>query len=160
MGTTLVAVLESGEELAIASVGDSRAYLLDDVGFRPVTEDQTWVHEVGRPLGLDEESLRNHPMRHVLTMAIGVGGALSIRYYMIQLKPAAVMLLCTDGLHGVVEASLIERILRDDSPGQEQLEQKCHLLVEAAKEAGAPDNVTCVLLRGAPTWPSPSDHNY
>ena len=160
MGTTLVAVLEAGEELAIASVGDSRAYLLDDAGFRPVTEDQTWVHEVGRPLGLDEEALRNHPMRHVLTMAIGVGGALSIRYYMIQLKPAAVMLLCTDGLHGVVEASVIEHILRDDSPGQEQLEQKCHLLVEAAKDAGGPDNVTCVLLRGAPTWPSPSDHNY
>src|SRR5271169_2901413 len=103
MGTTLVAVLETGEDLAIASVGDSRAYLLDDGGFRAVTEDQTWVHEVGRPLGLDEESLRTHPMRHVLTMAIGVSGALSIRYYVISLKPAALLLICSDGLHGVVD---------------------------------------------------------
>src|SRR6185295_8270611 len=114
MGTTLVAALESGEELAIASVGDSRVYLLDEAGFRPITEDQTWVHEVGRPLGLDEESLRTHPMRHVLTMAIGVGGALTIHYYMIRLQPSALLLLCSDGLRGVVEHPVIENILRDD----------------------------------------------
>jgi serine/threonine protein phosphatase PrpC len=160
MGTTLVAVLESNDELAIASVGDSRAYVLDDGGFRTVSEDQTWVHEVGRPLGLDEESLRNHPMRHVLTMAIGVGGALTIHYYMIRLKPSALLLMCSDGLHGVVEPSVMEHILRDDGSGHEQLEYKCRSLIDAAKEAGGPDNVTCVLLRGTPTWPSPSDHNY
>ncbi len=158
MGTTLVAVLETAGDLAIASVGDSRAYVLDDAGFRPITEDQTWVHEVGRPLGLDEESLRHHPMRHVLTMAIGVGGALSVHYYMIHLKPSALLLMCSDGLHGVVEPSVIERILRDDGAGQDQLEQKCRSLIEAAKEAGGPDNVTCVLIRGASNWPSPSDH--
>ncbi len=160
MGTTLVAVLESGDELAIASVGDSRAYVLDDAGFRPITEDQTWVHEVGRPLGLDEESLRNHPMRHVLTMAIGVGGALSIHYYMIKLQPSALLLMCSDGLHGVVETPVLERILRDDAPGHEQLEYKCQALIEAAKGAGGPDNVTCVLLRGATAWPSAADHHY
>jgi serine/threonine protein phosphatase PrpC len=160
MGTTLVAVLESGEELAIASVGDSRAYLLDEAGFRTITEDQTWVHEVGRPLGLDEESLRNHPMRHVLTMAIGVGGALSIHYYVVRLNPSALLLMCSDGLHGVVESSVIENILRDDSDSHADLEYKCRSLIEAAKTAGGPDNVTCILLRGSPTWPSPSDHQY
>jgi PPM family protein phosphatase len=160
MGTTLVAALESGNELAIASVGDSRAYLLDDAGFRPITEDQTWVHEVGRPLGLDEESLRNHPMRHVLTMAIGVGGALSIHYYAVQLKPSALLLMCSDGLHGVVEPPVIENILRDNTGDHEGLEYKCRALIEAAKAAGGPDNVTCILLRGAPEWPSPSDHQY
>jgi protein phosphatase len=160
MGTTLVAVLESGDELAIASVGDSRAYLLDEAGFRAITEDQTWVHEVGRPLGLDEESLRNHPMRHVLTMAIGVGGALSIHYYVVRLNPSALLLMCSDGLHGVVESSVIENILRDDSDSHGGLEYKCRSLIEAAKNAGGPDNVTCILLRGAPVWPSPSDHQY
>lgn len=159
MGTTLVAVLETGEELAIASVGDSRAYLLDDAGFRTVTEDQTWVHEVGRPLGLDEESLRTHPMRHVLTMAIGVGGALSIHYYVIRLKPGALLLLSSDGLHGVVEPATIEAILCDRQAGHEGLEYKCRTLIEAAKQAGGPDNITCVLLRGDDQWPSPSDHN-
>src|SRR5579863_5786320 len=129
MGTTLVAVLETGEDLAIASVGDSRAYLLDEAGFRAITEDQTWVHEVGRPLGLDEESLRNHPMRHVLTMAIGVSGTLSIRYYMIQLHPAALLLLSSDGLHGVVEPGRIETILRQRQAGNNSLEHKCRSLI-------------------------------
>ena len=73
MGTTLVAALEIGDDLCIASVGDSRAYLLDGAGLHLITDDQTWVNEVGRPLGLDEDTLRTHPMRHVLTMAIGAG---------------------------------------------------------------------------------------
>jgi protein phosphatase len=93
-------------------------------------------------------------------MAIGVGGALSVHYYVVHLKPSALLLMCSDGLHGVIEPSVIENILRDNSSGHEQLDYKCHSLVEAAKEAGGPDNVTCVLLRGAPAWPSPSDHNY
>src|SRR6266851_6125440 len=149
MGTTLVDVLETGEDLAIASVGDSRAYLLDDAGFRAVTEDQTWVHEVGRPLGLDEDSLRNHPMRHVLTMAIGVGSPLAIHYYVIPLKPASLFLLSTDGLHGVVPASKIEAILRDGDGGHGSLEEKCKSLIDAAKKAGGPDNITAVLVREA-----------
>src|SRR5271169_2624732 len=110
MGTTLVAVLETGEDLAIASVGDSRAYLLDDAGFRAVTEDQTWVHEVGRPLGLDEESLRNHPMRHVLTMAIGASAPLTVNYYSVPLQSKALVLICSDGLHGVLEPRQLEQI--------------------------------------------------
>jgi serine/threonine protein phosphatase PrpC len=61
MGTTLVAALEIGEDLCIASVGDSRAYLMDDAGLRAITDDQTWVNEVGRPLGIDEESLKTTP---------------------------------------------------------------------------------------------------
>ncbi len=86
MGTTLVAALELDGELSIASVGDSRAYVLDDDGFRVITDDQTWVNEVGRPLGLDEESLRNHPMRHVLTMAIGASAPLTVNYYSVPLQ--------------------------------------------------------------------------
>ena len=70
-------------------MGDSRAYLLDDDGFRVITDDQTWVNEVGRPLGLDEESLRNHPMRHVLTMAIGASSPLTVNYYSVPLQHAA-----------------------------------------------------------------------
>lgn len=147
MGTTLIAALAVGEELSIASVGDSRAYMLDNAGFRAVTEDQSWIEEVGRPLGLDEDSLRNHPMRHVLTMAIGAGSPLTIRYYVVPLRPPAMLLLCSDGLHGVVETSEIEQILKDDRPGREALEDKCRRLVDAANKAGGPDNVSAVLLR-------------
>src|SRR5207302_10642385 len=81
MGTTLVAALETGDhDMAIASVGDSRAYLLHNGHLKVITQDQTWVQEVGRPLGLDEETLRRHPMRHVLTMAVGVGENVRVRY--------------------------------------------------------------------------------
>jgi serine/threonine protein phosphatase PrpC len=149
MGTTIVAALHTGtaedgtEDVAIASVGDSRAYLYDDTGLRAITQDQTWVHEVGKPLGMDEESLRTHPMRHVLTMAIGVGSVLTIKYYMVSLRPGATLLLSSDGLHGVAKPDQIEQILSDGST----LEQKCRRLVEAARGNGGPDNISCVLIR-------------
>jgi protein phosphatase len=144
MGTTLVAALETGDELSIASVGDSRAYLLDQDGLRAITDDQTWVNEVGRPLGLDEESLKNHPMRHVLTMAIGASSPLTVNYYSVHMRPGAIIMICSDGLHGVVEAGNLEQILRNGGGG---LEERGHKLIEAAKSAGGPDNVTVVLVR-------------
>ena len=144
MGTTLVAVLEtSPNDLAIASVGDSRAYLFHEGVLRSVTEDQTWVQEVGRPLGLNEESLRTHPMRHVLTMAVGVGVAIRIRYYAVELEGADIMMLSSDGLHGVIGENRIREIL-GDSHG---LDRKCRDLIAAAHDNGSPDNITVVLIR-------------
>jgi protein phosphatase len=146
MGTTLVAALDLEEGLSIASVGDSRAYLLDDDGLRVITEDQTWVNEVGRPLGLDEESLRNHPMRHVLTMAIGASAPLTVNYYTVALRAGSLVLICSDGLHGVVESPQLARILQQGRQGG-TLEESCRQLIAAAKDAGGPDNVTAVLVR-------------
>jgi len=146
MGTTLVAALEVDEGLSIASVGDSRAYLLDDASLRVLTDDQTWVNEIGRPLGLDEGSLRNHPMRHVLTMAIGASTPLTVNYYSVPLQAGNLVLICSDGLHGVVEAREMEQILRHGRNGA-PLDESCRRLVEAAKNAGGPDNVTVVLMR-------------
>ena len=157
MGTTLVAALkvdrvelpdpgepEPGEQMVIASVGDSRAYICDHAGFRAITEDQTWVEEVGRPLGLDDVSLRRHPMRHVLTMAIGVALPVTPHYYSVLLTPGSVMLLSSDGLHGVLEADEIEGILRN-GPGT--LREKCEELVTRTNAAGGPDNITVVLIQ-------------
>jgi protein phosphatase len=146
MGTTLVAALEVGDQVSIASVGDSRAYLMDDGGFRAITDDQTWVNEVGRPLGLDEESLKNHPMRHVLTMAIGASAPLAVNYYCVPMWPGALLLICSDGLHGVVEQGRLQEILEGGRDGR-PLEESCQMLIQAAKEAGGPDNVTAVLVR-------------
>jgi protein phosphatase len=145
MGTTLVAALDLSDGFSIASVGDSRAYVLDDAGFRAVTDDQTWVNEVGRPLGLDEESLRNHPMRHVLTMAIGASAPLTVNYYSVRLRAGALVLLSSDGLHGVLEPAQLEQILRHGC--RDNLEATCRELIAAAKDAGGPDNVTVVLVR-------------
>jgi serine/threonine protein phosphatase PrpC len=145
MGTTIVAALETREhDVAIASVGDSRAYILHGDELRAVTQDQTWVQEVGRGLGLDEASLRTHPMRHVLTMAVGVGSAVRILYYALELERGDLLLLTTDGLHGVVSEPDIKHVLQDS---ETSLETKCQQLMDAAHEAGSPDNVTVMLLR-------------
>lgn len=145
MGTTIVAALETSDnDVAIASVGDSRAYVLHAGEFRVITQDQTWVQEVGRGLGLDEASLRTHPMRHVLTMAVGVGAAVRILYYAVELEPGDMLLLTTDGLHGVVAEEEIIRILAETGTS---LEAKCRQLIAAANEAGSPDNVTVVLMK-------------
>jgi protein phosphatase len=143
MGTTLVAALEEDQEVLIASVGDSRAYIHENGCLEAVTEDQTWVHEVGRRLGIGDEALRTHPMRHVLTMAIGVGERLRIHSYRLRPAAGAHILLCSDGLHGVLDTSVIAEVIKSPI----SLEAKCHYLLEAARKAGGPDNITAVLLR-------------
>jgi PPM family protein phosphatase len=143
MGTTMVAALECGPELLIASVGDSRAYVYHGRELKGVTEDQTWVNEVGRRLGIDEASLKSHPMRHVLTMAIGVSPELRVHSYSLRPHTGELILLSSDGLHGVLEPGVIA----DQLAGNGSLEAKCQRLIEAAKQAGGPDNITVVLLK-------------
>jgi len=143
MGTTLVAALESGPDLLIASVGDSRAYVHRGSELTGVTEDQTWVNEVGRRLGIDEASLKTHPMRHVLTMAIGVSPEVRVHSYRLQPHTGELILLSSDGLHGVVE----QGVIADTLSGNGSLQAKCERLIEAAKQAGGPDNITVVLLK-------------
>jgi protein phosphatase len=108
-----------------------------------VTQDQTWVQEVGRPLGLDEETLRRHPMRHVLTMAVGVGENVRVRYYAVQLDVGDMLMICSDGLHGVVAEDNVEDALNSEGT----LDEKCRELIAAAHAAGSPDNVTVLLIR-------------
>ena len=143
MGTTLVAALEAGPELLIASVGDSRVYVYDDGELTGITEDQTWVNEVGRRLGIDESTLKTHPMRHVLTMAIGVSPELRVHSYTVRPRPGDLILMSSDGLHGVIE----QGVIADRLSGNGSLQAKCERLIEAAKQAGGPDNITVVLLR-------------
>lgn len=145
MGTTLVAALTSGEDVRVASVGDSRVYIFEDGVLRSITEDQTWVNDVGRRLGLQEAALKAHPFRHVVTMAIGVSDPLQVRSYAVRPKIGALLLLCSDGLHGVIDDNRIAEVLSKHL----DLEHCAHGLVEAAREAGGPDNITVVLLRFA-----------
>jgi len=145
MGTTLVAALAHGEDVQIASVGDSRAYIFEDGALRSITEDQTWVNDVGRRLGLSEAALKVHPFRHVVTMAIGVSAPLQVRTYALRPKAGTVLLLCSDGLHGVIDDNQIAALLA----GNNELEHCAHGLIDAAREAGGPDNITVILLRFA-----------
>jgi serine/threonine protein phosphatase PrpC len=143
MGTTLIAAIECADGLYVASVGDSRGYLFENGKLRLITEDQTWVNEVGRRLGIEEESLKTHPMRHVLTMAIGVSEQLRVHDYELHPLTGTQLLLCSDGLHGVAPEEEVAAILGSSA----SLESKCDQLVAAARAHGGPDNVTAVLLQ-------------
>ncbi len=86
-------------------------------------------------------------MRHVLTMAIGVAEVVDVRYYKVSVAPRGFLVLCSDGLHGVVAPGTFESILREDAIGNTTLEEKCNQLIQAARQAGGPDNITVVLIR-------------
>ena len=144
MGTTLVVARDIGESrLQIGSVGDSRAYHCSGGVVSILTQDQTWVAEGGARLGLSDEALKKHPMRHVLTMAVGTTDELRMFTCIVQLQPGDTVLLCSDGLHGVVS----EKILSEALDSEKTLPEKCHYLVEAAKSEGGPDNVTVILIQ-------------
>lgn len=142
MGTTMVGLLQCGEEWVICNVGDSRAYLCSGGGLEQITKDHTWVNLVGRPLGLTTDVLRRHPMRHVLVMAVGVTDSLMVDAFPLNPKPGDRLLLCSDGLHGVVlEENIAETLVEERG-----LEDCCHLLIKAARNAGGPDNITAVVV--------------
>jgi len=144
MGTTLLVARSVGEgQLEVGSVGDSRAYLSSKEGFSLITQDQTWVAEVGSRLGLTDEALRRHPMRHVLTMAVGTAEDLRVHSRTVEMERGDQVMLCSDGLHGVLD----EKTLQETLDSEKSLADKCHYLVEAAKEKGGPDNVTVILIQ-------------
>ena len=144
MGTTLLVARALGEgRMEIGMVGDSRAYLCSAHQFSQITEDQTWIAEGGSRLGLGEEALKKHPMRHVLTMAVGSTDDLQTRTYGLQLAPGDQLLLCSDGLHGIVS----EKVLAETLDSEKNLSEKTHYLIEAARSEGGPDNITVLLIQ-------------
>lgn len=142
MGTTLVGIHIGPDGVNLASAGDSRAYLWSADRLEALTKDHSWVEEVGRRIGLAEDVLRKHPFRHVITMAIGVDSTLDVRVRRLDPAPGSRLLLCSDGLHGYVEETQIAAVLKSER----DLESCAHQLIEASKQAGAPDNVTVVLV--------------
>ena len=144
MGTTLVAArMVDHFHIQLANVGDSRAYCLSGEQFTVLSTDHTWLNEVGSRLGLPDEALRRHPMRHVLTMAIGVSDEIRVDSQVVSVFTGDQLLLCSDGLHGVVDEELIRETLKSEK----SLPEKAHYLVEAAKQRGGPDNITVVLIQ-------------
>jgi PPM family protein phosphatase len=144
MGTTLLVARKlDSSHFEVGSVGDSRAYLKTDGQLTLITQDQTWVAEVGSQLGLSDEALKAHPYRHVLTMAIGGNEDLRVYSRTLLLRPGDQLLLCSDGLHGV----LSDAVLNQKLEGEEPLPDKCRELIQAAKDAGGPDNVTVLLIQ-------------
>lgn len=144
MGTTVVACLADGSTMSVAHVGDSRAYLVRDGNLSRITNDHSWVFEQVQAGMLTESEAEKHPLRNVITRALG--GALQVTPDASEIEARAgdVFLLCSDGLTGMVPESDILRVV---ASRQQDLEQACRDLIDAANERGGLDNVTAVLVR-------------
>jgi serine/threonine protein phosphatase PrpC len=144
MGTTVVAAMEDEGTVSVAHVGDSRAYLIRAGHLSRITNDHSWVFEQVQAGMLTEAEAEKHPLRNVITRALG--GALQVTpdASEIEARPGDVVLLCSDGLTGMVPESEILRIV---TANDNDLEQACRELIDAANERGGLDNVTAVLVR-------------
>ena len=143
MGTTIVAACWRGSRLSIANVGDSRAYLLRHGELTQLSYDQSLVNELRHNLGLTDEQIKRYANRNVLTQAIGTSENVAIRTNEIDFVPGDVVLLCSDGLHGIVDDQAIREILLQP----EVMDLQITRLIDAAKRAGANDNVTIAIIR-------------
>lgn len=142
MGTTVAAVLIDSATATIAHVGDSRVYLFRDNRLQLLTED----HSVGAEqlrAGVNAEEVSQHPYKHFLTRALGPTAAIEPALSEVCVHDGDAFLLVTDGLAGPVSDVQILRIL-ESNPA---IDEACGSLIEAAKNNGSSDNITCVLVK-------------
>jgi protein phosphatase len=141
MGTTCTAAVFCPDHLAVAQIGDSRAYLLRDGRLELLTRDQTMASQMVEAGVLAPDKVENFPFKHVLSQALGTNGPIKPVVTDYALRDGDRVLLCSDGLHGPVADETISLILTvSANPAQ-----AARALVDAALAAGGPDNVTVVV---------------
>ena len=141
MGTTAVAILLADTTVALAHVGDSRAYLFRDEKLARLTRDHSWVEEQVQAGMLTEAAARNHPRRNIVTRAIS-GGELDVELSELSLKTGDRLMLCSDGLSTVLTDQEIEEVISRTTDAQ----ASCDELVRLTNAEGGPDNVTVLIL--------------
>jgi PPM family protein phosphatase len=144
MGTTLVAALVSGKLATVGSAGDSRCYLFRAGQIKQLTRDDSWVSAAWAEGILTHDEIDRHPLRNVITKAVGAKEEIELETVEHQLQKDDVLLLCSDGLHSMIND---EAILKTVTPFPATLPEAAQKLVDAANEAGGKDNVSVVLLR-------------
>jgi PPM family protein phosphatase len=154
MGTTLVALLEDGDSVHLANVGDSRAYLLRNGELSQVTVDHTLVQELIDEGRLRPDEAERHPQRSIITRALGVESDVEVDLFTYKLLAGDRLLLCSDGLSGVVDEQRIRNVLLRVPEPQRAAEK----LVAMANEGGGPDNITVVVLDTSDRLRPAGDH--
>jgi serine/threonine protein phosphatase PrpC len=142
MATTLTAILLRKGQLFLAHIGDSRAYLLRSGKFKQLTSDHSFVAEQLRAGVLTSEQARMSPYQNVITRALGIEEEVRADLATHALQRDDQLLLCTDGLSGVVDDAEINRILSSAAP-----RDAVHKLLAAANDGGGIDNITAVVVR-------------
>lgn len=142
MGTTVAGLLVNGGTAALAHVGDSRVYRYRDGAFEQLTQDHTWVHEQVQAGYLSEEQARHHPLKNVVTRALGSEKEVDVDLQEVEVRSGDLYLLCSDGLTTMLDDAEIEEILKRGGP----LDDLCRDLISEANLRGGLDNVTVILV--------------
>ena len=143
MATTAAALLVNKGTPVVAHVGDSRLYRYRNGTLLQITQDHSWVNEQVRAGVLTETDAKSHPWRHVVTRALSGGEDPDVEITEVDIKAGDRLLICSDGLSGVVPTERLAEILEAKEP----LDKVCQALIDAANQAGGPDNVTVAVLQ-------------
>ncbi len=141
MGTTLTALLWTGQRLGLVHVGDSRAYLLRDGVLTQITQDHTWVQRLVDEGRITEEEATTHPQRSLLMRALGSGDHVEPDLSIREVRAGDRYLICSDGLSGVVSHQTMEETLASYQGPQETVQE----LIQLALRGGGPDNITVIV---------------
>src|SRR4051812_37686805 len=147
MATTASAVLAGPNHACVAHVGDSRVYALNVLSqgaLRQITDDHSWVEEQVRAGTMTASAARQHPWRNVVTRALSGGSDPEIDTVELSPQAGERLLLCSDGLSGVVAHDTIAGILGDQNAS---LDDICGRLIAAANSGGGPDNITVLVIQ-------------
>ncbi len=147
MGTTVAGVFMDGDKACVVNVGDSRIYHIRGDEMLQLTVDHSWVSEQLQKKLITEEEARNHRWRNVITRALGNRNSVEIDVSTVEVAPGDRLLICTDGLSGMVKDAEIKETIC--SMG-DNLELACQTLVQKANEYGGMDNITLVLMKFLP----------
>ena len=142
MGTTVVATLIDGDRATLVHVGDSRAYLYRDGELKRLTDDHSWVQEQVNAGILSEDEAKSHPLKNVVTRALGGSPHVSVDLIEVPLRPGDRFLLCSDGLTGMVPDEEIHEFFLSEPPPEAAVRH----LVERANESGGVDNITVIVI--------------
>lgn len=146
MGTTFAGVLLQGSSVCIAHVGDSRVYRFRSGALEQLTQDHSALREIRLRSDIAASAADFRSLQHVLTRALGIWEGVEVDARIEAAEPEDLVLICSDGLAGVVDDDEILGILETET----SLDITARALIERANEYGGPDNVTCVLIRWTP----------
>ncbi|MEK3887023.1 Stp1/IreP family PP2C-type Ser/Thr phosphatase [Bacillus sp. FSL K6-3431] len=142
MGTTIVAAICTELFATIVNIGDSRCYILNETGFKQLTEDHSLINELIKTGHISREEAELHPRKNVLMKALGTEQIIDMDITTITFEEGDKILLCSDGLSNKVSNTEIENILKDVNP----LAKKAELLIDIANQNGGEDNISLAII--------------
>lgn len=143
MGTTIVATIIKNSTACIAHVGDSRAYKISEESIEQITRDHSLVQEMLDKGQITKEEFENNPIKNIITRAMGVGEEIDIEFDFVELKKDEAILMCSDGLSGMINEEKIHEIYKTT-----EFDKLTDKYIQAANDNGGLDNITVVVMKG------------